>query len=358
MPAFDSSIDESEGELPASEVSADDFSVRAPAIQLPKPDRFGPWKARLGRVASIASVVVALGGSVAGGTFAHRWITHTPRFGARDIEVAGITHTTRDQVLAAAHLSAGVNVLGFDTRKAERRIAELPWVLHAHVTRRLPGSIRIEIEERTATAIVSAGGLYLAAADGTLFKRAGAGDPDDLPVITGIARDDFARDPDAARENVRDALALLADFGSSSLASRVHVDEVHRDPTGDLSMVLAESGAYVWLGRGPYRAKMSRLSVILNELSAQHIRAAEIHLESDRHPERATVRVPVAPEAFAQLPCAAPSPTLLAAASRVPPSANGVGTGTSSVARPVIRERRSAEEAPSISRAHRRRRHR
>jgi cell division protein FtsQ len=359
MPASDPSIDEGEGELPSSEVSADDFSVRAPALTLPKPDRFGSWKGRLRRAASIASVVIALGGSVVGGTFAHRWITHTPRFGARDIEVTGLSHSTRDQVLAAAHLAPGVNVLGFDTRRAERGIAELPWVAHVHVTRRLPGSVRIEIAERAAAAIVSAGGLYLTAADGTLFKRAGTGDPDDLPVITGVARDDFARDPDAARENVRDALALLADFESSSLASRVHVDEVHRDATGDLSMVLAESGTYVWLGRGPYRAKMSRLSVILGELTNQHIRAAEIHLESDRHPERATVRVPVAPEAFAQLPCAAPAPPAPPVTPRAAPvvaNANGVASASAivTIARPVMHERRGSEEAPSFSRAHRR----
>jgi hypothetical protein len=153
--------------------------------------------------------------------------------------------------------------------------------------------VRIEIEEREAVAIVSSGGQYLCASDGTIFKRIVDGDPADLPVITGIARELFARDPELAKEQLRDALALLSDLAGSSLGGRVRVDEVHHESTGDLSMTLAGRGTYVWLGRGPYRAKMARLSAILTELERNHLDAAEIHLESDRHPERAAVRLRV-----------------------------------------------------------------
>jgi hypothetical protein len=38
---------------------------------------------------------------------------------------------------------------------------------------------------------------------------------------------------------------------------------------------------------------MARLSAILAELERHHLDAAEIHLESDRHPERAAVRLRV-----------------------------------------------------------------
>ncbi len=341
MPVIDPDLDVDAEEFPSAEVSAEDLSVRTPIVQFR--EKTGPWGERLRRAASIASVVVALAGSIVGGSFAHRWVTHTPRFGAREIDIAGLSHTTRDQVLAAAHLSPGVNVLGFDTRRAERAIAELPWVERVHVSRRLPGHVSIEISERTASAIVSAGGLYLIAADGTIFKRAGEGDPTDLPIVTGVGREEFERDPDAARENVRDALALLADFSASSLSSRLHVDEVHRDPTGDLAMVLADSGTYVWLGHGPYRAKLSRLSTILNELASQHLRAAEIHLENDRHPERATVRIPVAPDAA---PCAAPAPVVAAPSA---PAATAAPAPQRRAHAPVV------EEAPIVSRTHHRR---
>lgn len=289
--------------LPPLEVDASDPSVRfeVGALASQGPGRMARlaagWKTfvdRTRRVVSVLSVAGLVAGASVGGRYAHRWVTTTPRFGARDIAVEGLGHTTRDDALRAAGISEGTNVLGLDTHRAERALLALPWVERAHVSRRLPGSVRVEIEERRAAAVVSSGGLYLCAPDGTIFKRVTDGDAVDLPTITGISRADFARDADTARENVRDALALLSDFEGSSLSGRVRVEEVHRDPTGDLALVLSDQHTYVWLGRGGYRAKLARLSAILGELSRHELHAAEIHLESDRHPERATVRLPTA----------------------------------------------------------------
>jgi cell division protein FtsQ len=293
-------------------------------------------------------VVTVLAASAVGGRAAHRWITTTSRFGAHDIQVSGNTRTTRDEILAAAGVQPGTNVLGIDTRRAERAIERLPWIEHAHVVRRLPGLVVVSVEERAPAAIVAAGALYLCTADGMLFKRVQPGDPDDLPIITGIARDEFDRDPDTAREYVRDALALLADVSASSLGARARIEEVHRDPTGDLSLVLADHEVYVWLGRGPYRAKLAHLSAVLTELDRQHLVPAEIHLESDRHPDRATVRLPVPVAAPDPTPAPAPHPAPLPATAR---SARSASTPPAAPAHATHATRHERAPAPSDARA-------
>jgi cell division protein FtsQ len=275
--------------IPAAEVSERDAEAKAAA----KAAQRARLKERVASALSTLSMVGLVAGSLVAGRLMHRWATSTPRFGAKNIEVLGATRTEREAILSAGGITEGGNVFALDLRKAERGIAALPWVARARVSRRLPDTVRIEVEEREAVAIVSAGAQYLCAADGTIFKRVGEGDPVDLPVVTGIPRALFATHPDEAREHVRDALALLSDLSGSSLGGRVRVDEVHHERTGDLSMTLAGHGTYVWLGRGPYRAKMARLSAILAELERHHLDAAEIHLESDRHPERAAVRLRV-----------------------------------------------------------------
>jgi hypothetical protein len=148
--------------------------------------------------------------------------------------------------------------------------------------------VTVRVEERRAAAVLSASGLYLVAEDGAVFKRVSAGDPTDLPVITGIARESFAQDPQGARAAMLDALAVLADVAASTVGPRVHVDEVHLGVTGDIAIMV--DGTYVWLGRGAYRAKLVRLRIVLAELRRRGLRAAEVHLEGDRHPERITVR--------------------------------------------------------------------
>jgi cell division protein FtsQ len=238
---------------------------------------------------SVASVVALLGAFVLGAREARQWMVSTDRFRAREITVTGLGRTRETEVLHVAHLSSERNVLSIDCERAARQIESLPWVAHAHVTRHLPGTVAVSVEERTAVATVSADHVYLVSSDGTLFKRAAPGDPADLPVITGIPRADFERDPTGAREGVRDVLALLSDVEASAVGAPLRVDEVHRELTGDLSIVL--EGTHVWLGRGPYRAKLTRLRVVIRELHRRGLRGSEIHLESDRHPERVTVRL-------------------------------------------------------------------
>jgi cell division protein FtsQ len=237
---------------------------------------------------STLSVLALLGMAAVGGRAGHRWLVTTARFGAKEVEVSGLRRTRREEVLTAARITPSRNVLSIDAEATARALERLPWVEHATVRRRLPGHVEITLEERTAVAILAAGGEYLVAPDGTPFKRVvqGSGDPTDLPVITGLRREAFEHDPESAREGLRDALALLADVAEASGGQRV--EEVHRAPTGDLSLVLA--GTYVWLGQGPYRAKLSRLRVVLGELRRRGLEASEVHLESDRHPERVTVR--------------------------------------------------------------------
>jgi cell division protein FtsQ len=243
---------------------------------------------RASRALSALPVMLLLAGTVVGGRYGHRWLTHTPQLGARALEVTGNSHATRAEVLAAGRLVLGTNVLAVDLERTARLIEALPWVARATVTRQLPHTVRVVVEERAPAALVAVGGLYLAGADGTLFKRAEPGDPVDLPVVTGIAREAFREHPDGARQQVRDALALMGDLESAQLGPAARLQEVHRDETGDLSVMIG--GTYIWLGRGPYRSKLSRLRVVFGELRRHGLEASEVHLESDRHPERVTVR--------------------------------------------------------------------
>jgi cell division protein FtsQ len=276
-----------------------------PVVRARPPRPSVPWSQRFATASQALSavpVLVLLAGTVVGGRYGHRWLTHTPRLGARTLEVSGNSHSTREEVLAAAHLAVGTNVLAVDLERAAKSVERLPWVARATVTRQLPDTLRVAVEERTPAALVAVGGLYLASADGTLFKRAEPGDPVDLPVVTGLARETFRDRPDGAREEVRDALALMGDLESAQLGSGPRLQEVHRDETGDLSVMLG--GTYIWLGRGPYRSKLSRLRVVFGELRRHNLEASEVHLESDRHPERVTVRAHAASAA----PAPAPTP--------------------------------------------------
>jgi cell division protein FtsQ len=249
------------------------------------------------RAALPALVVVALlAGVSAGAVYGWRWVRTSPRFAVSDISITGNTRVTRDEILARAAIPAGKNIFTVDLGAIEHAVAEDPWIASVHVTRHLPHQVTIRVTERTAAAVVlidSTAGQnpYLAGADGKLFKRAAMSETDGLVVISGIDRQTYTNDPDAAAAIVRDALGVMKSYAKSKIA-RPAIGEVHVDRTGMTLYTLAGAVA-LRLGTargGELDDRLARLDVIWAALSPEERAAARvIHLDSVARPDRVTI---------------------------------------------------------------------
>ena len=106
----------------------------------------------------------------------------SPRLQIEDIEVVGWERTSPSEVLAHADVHRGQPILEVDLDEAAVRVRRHPWVKSARVLRRLPDTLRIEVEEYLPAITVALQELYLADAEGNLFKRVSADDSLSLPV--------------------------------------------------------------------------------------------------------------------------------------------------------------------------------
>ncbi len=113
-------------------------------------------------------------------------LAKTPLFGLSAVRVEGTRALDRSEVLAAAGTRPGEPYLGLDLEAIRRRVAALPRVAAARVTRDYPSSLRIVVTERPPVAGVSAAGIHwLVAADGTVLDAV-AGLPPDLPDVANV----------------------------------------------------------------------------------------------------------------------------------------------------------------------------
>jgi cell division protein FtsQ len=107
--------------------------------------------------------------AVACGVLASLWgITLTPLLDVDHLEVTGATHSGPEAVRAATGIALGDALLTAHLGRAASRIARLPWVQTVELHRGWPGTVRIEVIERAATAAVpaKAGGWLLLDATG------------------------------------------------------------------------------------------------------------------------------------------------------------------------------------------------
>ncbi len=236
------------------------------------------------------TMVVAIGGTVAWG--ARRSVKTSPRFAVNEIVTIGAKRRSSEDLATTAGIAKGQNVFMTDLDRARARLLADPWISDASLARQLPGTIFVQVTEREAAGLVAIGGeTYLATREGQVIKRLEPGDPTDLQVVTGISAQQMVDDRDGATRSIRRALDLAFDYDRSPLAARSPLQEVHVEPTGEMTLVIGKSAVALRMGGPPYRKKLEQAVRVVAELDRRGTKPDAIMLDDDSRPERVVVRV-------------------------------------------------------------------
>jgi len=259
-------------------------------------DSITSWLIRHQTTARRATPILLLAAALA----ALAWVGHqtvhyahsADAFAIREIIIEGNRQLEDIDVRRAARLQVGSNIFEVSAEEARNHLLQHPWLEEAKVVRRLPGRVRIHVVERRPVALVALDQLYLVSDDGAVFKRLGVDDPVDLPVITGIASEQFYDDLDYRTSVLLQSMALLQDYEGAGLASREPVSEIHFDGANGIELFVGDDGMNVRLGNGQHRHKLRRLRQVLDRLAHEKTRPSYVYLDNVRSPERVTVRLP------------------------------------------------------------------
>ncbi|HEX8952685.1 MAG TPA: cell division protein FtsQ/DivIB, partial [Polyangia bacterium] len=180
-----------------------------------------------------------------------------------------------------------------DREAVARNVSQEPWVARAHVRRELPSTLVIDVVEREAACAVAFGSLYLADGDGNVFKRATPDEVAGLPVVTGIARDDYVSQPDHAREQLHQALRAIAGWRARADGSaRPALGEVHVDRIAGVTLY-TDRGAGVRLGvvDDTLPARLARYDAVAAALQEGGEAARLVYVDNRARPDRVTVKL-------------------------------------------------------------------
>lgn len=182
---------------------------------------------------SVVAIAAAAGGA-----------GRSPLFDVDYADVRGAEQTPRREVVRAGGLDGHPAMLDIDTATVVRRVEALPWVLEATARRQWPGTVRIDITERSPAAVLPAAGGRWAVADRTgRVLQIGPDKPAGLPVIGNIPPPERAGAsvPKAATPSLKVAASLPA-------AVRERVADVATLATGEVELQLTPPGGVVRLG--------------------------------------------------------------------------------------------------------------
>jgi cell division protein FtsQ len=280
------------GESPApGAVQAKGVHGRVSQPEMPSGPRSGLtllWSA-----AKLASgLAVVIGAALAVAWSAHHYALTSPRFAIRTVDLVGAKRTSLEQLKSDAGVAVGLNIFALDTDLAERKLLENPWISEVKMTRRLPGTLRIELTERDASAVVALGEhLYLVTHEGVPFKEVQAGDPFDMPLITGASPENLQRDRKREIERIQTGLEVLHQFERLPLSRVYPAEEVHLADAGDVTLTCGKDGVTLELGTGPFRKKLLMAEEVVGELRKKGRTPGIVFLDNQAHPERVVVRM-------------------------------------------------------------------
>jgi len=254
--------------------------------------RTSPWQglaagALQSGLAMVASAVVLLGGWELA-----RIASTASLFTVREVRFHGLVHATGKDLLAASRLAPGANLFAVDLSAATRAMSANPWVASARLSRHFPGTVEVEIVEHRPRAQVQLGASYLVDDLGRAFKRTGPGDPADLPLITGLSREDWNKDRAAAQVRLYQALQLVDAWREEGLPP-ASLAQVRVDADAGLTAVARQGGSSqeIRLGERDFRLKLRRLVRVRSALAQRGERAVRIDLDNPARPDWASAQL-------------------------------------------------------------------
>lgn len=224
------------------------------------------WRAIFHRVLMTLVVGVSAVLIVGGCLLGTRVLLASDRFHVDQVQVLGQQRLTAEEVVAQSNIRLGQSIFALDLVKIGRKIEENPWVRTTSVRRIFPRQVVLQVEERTPVAVINLGYLYYVDRTGDVFKVLSREDALDFPMITGLGRQEYLQDPEAAGQRLREVVALIEHLAGRSRFSLEDVAEIHLDADGGLSLFTYVGAVPVRLGQGQYAGKLDRLERVYKEL--------------------------------------------------------------------------------------------
>jgi cell division protein FtsQ len=123
--------------------------------------------------------------------FAHDVITQCDYFKAKSLKIEGVQRLSQNQIIKAARVKKGMNVLAVNLAMARKRLLAQPWIADAEIRREIPAGLHIKVQEHSPLAIIDLGRKFLLNENGRIFKEWTDKDPANLPLVSGLAIGDI-----------------------------------------------------------------------------------------------------------------------------------------------------------------------
>lgn len=202
--------------------------------------------------------------------FLYNQIVSLPAFQLRDIEVSGNSRISSAEVEKAIKQNLSGTLMTTNLKGLQEQLHSFIWIKRAQVTRILPDTLRVKIEERKPIALirfegeetpfwVDDEGVTLGEYDSTLDKEL-------PPLVIGFNREAVKTDKEENLERIEMYKQLMNAFDGGPKKYSPLIEEMDISNLKDIRILLSEGAVEVDLGDRDFRARLTRALEVLSAL--------------------------------------------------------------------------------------------
>ena len=229
-------------------------------------------------------LLLLAGAGAAARSFLLPWLGSRARasryFSLQQVQIRGIRNLTEEQVMGAAGLVFGQNILATDLGGVRERLLGHPLVRNAAVRRLLPAELIVEVEERVPAAQLRAGRSYIIDAEGYLMTAAGEDLHPSLPCISGL-RVSGGRVRAEDLDDLADGLAIAGIIAEAGFPPAGQIECLAMGDEGDAVVVTADGGPVVHLGREGVRGRLRRWRLVAPDMASRWEKIEYVDLRAE-----------------------------------------------------------------------------
>ncbi|MBI4853532.1 MAG: FtsQ-type POTRA domain-containing protein [Acidobacteria bacterium] len=243
---------------------------RTKKLEIPKID----WEKlrTYGRITMRISMAI---GCLVAIVFLYNQVVSLPAFQLRDIQVRGNLRISSAEIEKAIKQNLSGTLMTTSLKSLQEQLNSFVWIKRAQVTRILPDTLRIRIEERKPLALVrfegeqapvwvDDEGVTLGEYDSTLDKEL-------PPLVVGFNRESVKTDKQENFERIEMYKQLMNAFDGGPKKYSPLIEEIDISNLKDIRILLSEGSVEVDLGDRDFRARLMRALDVLNSLRHRDI---------------------------------------------------------------------------------------
>ncbi len=240
----------------------------------------------------VVVVLVVIPAAFFGGRYLVNVLLIESRFMVKEIVVEGNRFVPAGMILKAAEVQKGDNLFGIDIYKAKKRIEAIPQISSAGISRKLPDTVVIKVNERKVRAAIRSRESRITVcvdSEGVLLPAWGSNGIAEITYIDGIDLNKTKPGKVCDNKHVLAALDIIRLYEYSKLEEQVTLEAIRVDEDGQIHLSAREKAApqrrlfTIHLGKKDYPQRMAYLIQILeHEIQAAARHDLDINLTYDR----------------------------------------------------------------------------